>query len=69
MEILHKDEKVVGAMNFHSYGDLWIQPYNYLKDKTDAKLRKDKNTHFLYEAFQEFNHAAYHPQGSRYLFF
>ena len=43
----------VSAMNFHSFGNLWIEPYNYLDDATDKKLQTDH--HVLYEAYQEFN--------------
>lgn len=52
-------------MNFHAYGDLWIEPYNYLKDKSDKALMEDKKTHYLYDAYQEFNAISYHPQGAK----
>jgi carboxypeptidase T len=39
----------VSAMNFHSYGDLWIEPYNYINDKTDKEL--ERKNHILFEAY------------------
>ena len=41
--------KCVSAMNFHNYGDLWIEPYNYIKDVKDKELERKK--HKLFEAY------------------
>ena len=51
-------------MNFHSYADLWIEPYNYINDKTDKEL--ERKNHMLFEAYQEFNIEAYRPDGAKY---
>lgn len=56
--------KCVSAMNFHSYGDLWIEPFNYIKDKKNKELERKK--HKLYEAYKEFNIASYRPDGAKY---
>lgn len=56
--------RCVSAMNFHSYGDLWIEPYNYIKDKKDKELAR-KN-HMLFEAYQEFNIGGFRPDGAKY---
>jgi hypothetical protein len=61
---LQGGERCISAMNFHSYGDLWIEPYNYIKDKVDKEL--SRKNHILFEAYQEFNIAAYRPDGAKY---
>lgn len=32
-DFLEKEKSVVSAMNFHSYGNMWIHPFNYMKIK------------------------------------
>jgi hypothetical protein len=51
-------------MNFHSYGDLWIEPFNYIKDKTDREL--DRKNHILFEAYKEFNIESFRPDGAKF---
>ena len=57
--------EIVSAMNFHNYGDLWIQPYNYIQDPSDAKLNQDPKRHWLYEAYADLEKRAYHPKGAK----
>ena len=56
--------RVVSAMNFHSWGDLWIEPNNYDKDGSNTHLKTNKNTHWLANAYHEFNTKSYHPIGA-----
>lgn len=65
IKIKHQDEVIVSAMNFHAYGDLWIQPLSYKKDKTDSKLKMNKATHFMFNAYEEFHSVSYKPKGAK----
>ena len=35
---LVENSKIFGALNFHTYGDLWISPYNYYNGKYSDKM-------------------------------
>ena len=41
-------------MNFHSYGDLWITPYNYYKGPI-SDVMSEKDYTFYSEFFRELN--------------
>lgn len=51
-------------MSFHSYGDLWIMPFSYVKDPDNRELARKE--HILYEAYQEFNAHSYKPDGAKF---
>ena len=62
-DMFEKYPKIVSAMNFHSYGDLWIRPFNYNRSKTNSIL-KDQNI-MLFNAYLEFEKTAFHPKGAK----
>ena len=55
---------LVSAMNFHSYGDLWIHPFNYLNDASNHPL--EQSYHRLYDAYMEFSRSGVFPSGAKF---
>ena len=49
----HKGIKM--AANFHAYGNLWITPYNFLKDAENPYLSNTSSAYHIYNEF--FNEA------------
>ena len=62
-DLTYKYPRIRSAMNFHAYGDLWIRPFNYLKNK-HSKIMKMKHKR-LYGAYREFERTVYHPKGAK----
>ena len=62
-DMFEKYPKIISAMNFHTYGDLWIIPFNYDGNRSYSSL-KEKNL-MLYNAYLEFEKTAFHPKGSK----
>lgn len=66
---VHKS--VISAMNFHSYGNLWVRPFNFLTDPKLGLVTKseyeDSTPNFNLEAnekmYQEFSDKAPIPKG------
>ena len=57
-------KECISAMSFHSYGDLWIMPYSYVKDAKNRELSRKQ--HILAEAYEEFNAHSYKPDGAKF---
>ena len=49
---IEKNTKIVSCMNFHAWGDLWIHPYNYTRDRRNTPLRKQ---HRFWKVYDEFS--------------
>ena len=32
-KLVEEEETISSAMNFHAYGNMWIHPFNYMKEK------------------------------------
>lgn len=47
-----KSRKISTAINFHAYGNLWINPYSYYNQK-DVKLLFDSNVYDFYENYHQ----------------
>ena len=43
------EPKIVSAMNFHCYGNLWIHPFNYIQDKSNKPLKSLEPFSEIYE--------------------
>ncbi|EAS01158.2 zinc carboxypeptidase family protein (macronuclear) [Tetrahymena thermophila SB210] len=41
------------AFNFHSYGNMWIRPINYLADRENKELQKMIREYHIYQEFDE----------------
>jgi len=49
--LVEKSGKIVSAMNFHAYGNLWITPYCYYKNKDYEKLMSPE-VYSFYRSFE-----------------
>jgi len=49
--LVEKSGKIVSAMNFHAYGNLWITPYCYYKNKDYEKLVSSE-VYAFYRSFE-----------------
>lgn len=47
---------IVSALNFHSYANLWIHPYNYNSDKKNDILHRQNER--LWRAYKDFERRA-----------
>lgn len=43
------EPKIVSAMNFHCYGNLWIHPFNYINDRSNKPLKQLEPFAEIYE--------------------
>ena len=60
--ISHDD--IVIAINYHTWGNLVITPYNYLSvDESKQKMQKDKGYQVLLKYYEEFQSEAMYPEG------
>jgi len=61
-KFIEQNPKIKSSMNFHAFGDLFIYPYNYLKDNFDKVLGAEKPK--LLAAYQEIERDAPAPVGA-----
>jgi hypothetical protein len=50
--LVQRETRISSAMNFHSYGNLWIHPFNYMKTKEGYPDNLDPAIVNFYEAFK-----------------
>lgn len=48
---IENNKRIVSCMNFHAWGDLWIHPFNYTRDRKNIPLKKK---HRFWKIYQEF---------------
>ena len=60
--VSHND--IVIAVNYHTWGNLVITPYNYLSvEESKQKMQNDKAHQVLLKYYEEFQHEAMYPEG------
>lgn len=59
---IEKNPAIKSSMNFHAFGDLFIYPYNYLKDNQNIVLKAEKPK--LLAAYEEIERDAPAPKGA-----
>ncbi len=51
-KLVQTHPNIISNINLHTYGNAWIYPFNYSKDKADQILKKKRK--FIYEFLKEF---------------
>ena len=59
-----KHNDIVISLNYHTWGNLIITPYNYLSHEESMKLiQRDKVSQLLWKYYEEFEREAEYPEG------